>query len=235
MRLYGIADLHLSFGTDKPMDIFHGWENHAVRIEENWRRLVRPEDTVMIPGDVSWAVTMEQAKADFAFIHRLPGKKIISRGNHDYWFTTKTKVEKALAGWGFDSISILFNNCYEFGGYCLCATRGWVNESGEPEDKKVLNREAGRLRLSLEAGVKTGKEIIAFLHYPPIYGGSECYEILDVLHEYGVKTCYYGHLHGISRRYAIGGVRDGIYYELISSDHLAFAPKLLLDSACGKI
>lgn len=229
MRLYGIADLHLPFGADKPMDIFRGWENHVVRLEENWRKVVTEEDTVMIPGDISWALSLEQAKADFSFIHSLPGKKIISRGNHDYWFSTKTKADKALKEWGLDSISILFNNAYEFGDYCICGTRGWVNEPGEAVDKKVLEREAGRLRLSLDAGVKTGKEIIVFLHYPPIYGGSECYEILDVLHAYGIKTCYYGHLHGSSRRYAIGGVRDGIYYELISADHLEFAPKKLLE------
>jgi hypothetical protein len=190
--------------------------------------VVKPEDTVVIPGDISWALTLEQAKPDFAFIQDLPGRKIISRGNHDYWFNTKSKTEKALQEWGFDSIHILFNNCYTFGDYCLCGTRGWVNETGGAEDKRVLNREAGRLRLSLEAGVQTGKEIIVFLHYPPIYGSSECYEILDVLHEFKVKTCFYGHLHGSSRRYAIGGVQDGIYYELISSDHLGFMPQPLL-------
>ncbi len=228
MRLYGIADLHLSFGADKPMDIFRGWENHAERLKENWESVVAAEDMVMIPGDISWALSLQQARSDFEFIHKLPGTKIISRGNHDYWFSTKTKVENALKEWGFDSIKILFNNCYEFGDYCLCGTRGWVNETGESDDKKVLDREAGRLRLSLQEGVKTGKEIIVFLHYPPIYGSSECYEILDVLHEFGIKTCYYGHLHGASRRYAIGGERDGIYYELISSDHLGFMPQLLL-------
>lgn len=228
MRLYGIADLHLPFGADKPMDIFHGWENHAKRLEENWRSVVTDEDTVVIPGDISWALSLEQSRADFEFIHNLPGNKIISRGNHDYWFSTKTKTEKMLASWGFDSIRILFNNCFVFGDYCICGTRGWVNETGEPDDKRVLDREAGRLRLSLEAGVKTRKEIIVFLHYPPIFGSSECYEILDVLHEFEVKTCYYGHLHGSSRRYAIGGVRDGIYYELISSDHLGFMPLQLL-------
>ncbi len=229
MRLYGIADLHLPFGADKPMDIFHGWENHAKRLEENWRNTVTEEDTVVIPGDISWALSLEESKADFAFIHSLPGKKIISRGNHDYWFSTKTKTEKKLAEWGFDSISILFNNCFEFGDYCICGTRGWVNETGEADDKKVLDREAGRLKLSLEEGLKTGREIIVFLHYPPIFASSECYEILDVLHAYGVKTCYYGHLHGASRRYAISGERDGIYYELISGDHLGFTPRLIAE------
>lgn len=228
MRLYGIADLHLPFGADKPMDIFRGWENHTGRLEENWRSVVTDEDTVVIPGDISWALSLEDAKADFAFIHSLPGKKIISRGNHDYWFSTKTKADKQLAAWGFDSISILFNNCYEFGDYAICGTRGWVNETGETEDKRILEREAGRLRLSLDAGVKTGKEIIVFLHYPPIFGNSSCYEILEVLHQYGVKTCYYGHLHGASRRHAVGGVLDGVYYELISGDHLGFMPLQIL-------
>lgn len=228
MSLYTLADLHLSLGTDKPMDIFRGWDNYVRLIEDTWRYLVDDEDVVVIGGDVSWAMKLEETYQDLAFIHSLPGKKIILKGNHDLWFSTKKKVEDYLKEQGFDSIYILFNNCYEYGDYVLCGTRGWINEQGENVDKKILNREAGRLRLSLEAGKKTGKIPIVFLHYPPIFGSNECYEILDVLHEYQVKRCIYGHLHGQSCKSAINGVRDGIEYQLVSCDFVQFTPQKIL-------
>ncbi len=228
MALYAIADLHLSLGTDKPMDIFKGWENYVERLEENWMKKVLPEDTVVIPGDISWGMTMEQAKADFAFIHGLSGKKIILKGNHDYWFSTKNKTEQFWAQNGFDSLYMLFNNTFVYEDYCLCGTRGWMNEKGEQADKKVLLREAGRLRLSLQEGEKTGKEPIVFLHYPPVYASDECYEILAVLKEFGVKRCYYGHIHGYAQGYAINGERNGIDFRLISGDYIQFDPVKIL-------
>ena len=227
MSLFTLADLHLSLGTDKPMDIFKGWDNYTNLIRDTWNYLVQPEDTVVVPGDISWALKIEEAKADFDYIHRLNGTKILLKGNHDLWFSTKRKVEDFLAQNGFDSIKILFNNSYEYGDYVLCGTRGWINEQGEAVDKKVLNREAGRLRLSLEDGKKTGKQPIVFLHYPPIYGDSECYEILDVLKEYGVKRCFYGHIHGHSCSYAINGERNGIDFRLVSCDFVGFCPVLV--------
>lgn len=228
MSLFTIGDLHLSLGTDKPMDIFPGWENYIELIKTAWNQTVKPEDTVVVAGDISWAMSLEECDADFSFIHRLNGKKILMKGNHDYWFSTKTKVEQYLEQKGFDSIRILFNNAYEYDGYSLCGTRGWINEQGEAVDKKVLNREAGRLRLSLETGKKIGKPPIAFLHYPPIYGSNECWEILEVLLEYGVKQCYYGHIHGRSAQYAINGERKGIDFRLVSCDQVNFTPVQIL-------
>ena len=189
MSLYVIGDLHLSLGTDKPMDIFRGWDNYVNLIRDTWNYLVQPEDTVVIAGDVSWALKLEEIYEDFKFIHNLNGTKIILKGNHDLWFSTKSKVEKYIKENGFDSIKILFNNSYEYKDYVICGTRGWINEKGETVDKKVLLREAGRLRLSLEDGLKTGKEPIVFLHYPPVYASYEWLEILEVLWEYKIKKC----------------------------------------------
>ncbi len=224
VSLYGIGDLHLSFGADKPMDIFAGWQDYVGRLTENWQKKIRPEDTVVIAGDISWGMTMEEALEDFRFIERLNGRKIILKGNHDYWFSTKTKVERFLTEQGIGSISILFNNAFEYGDYVICGTRGWFNEPGSAADGKVMAREAGRLRLSLEAGKQYGKEPIVFLHYPPVGPSSCSEELVAVLQEYGVRSCYYGHLHGRACENAVNGVREGIYYRLISGDYVQFDP-----------
>ncbi len=219
MSLYVIADLHLSFGTDKPMDIFGGWEDYAQKIKKNWMEKVDVCDTVVIPGDVSWGMDLEEARPDFEFLDKLPGKKILLKGNHDYYFSTKNKIDKFFSENGFKSLNFLSNNSYEYGKYSICGTRGWVNEPGQAADSKILKREAGRLKLSLDSAKK---EPIVFLHYPPIFRGSETVEILNVLRQYKIKRVYYGHLHGRSCRYAVEGLVDGIYYKLISSDHLKF-------------
>lgn len=225
MSLFCIADTHLSLGTDKPMDIFSGWDNYVDQIASNWNRLVAPDDLVVIAGDISWGMKLEECREDFAFLDRLPGQKWILKGNHDYWFSTKAKVEQYLAAQGFSTLHILHNNAVPYGDYCICGTRGWLNEKGENPDKKIINREAGRLRMSLEAGRKLGGEPIVFLHYPPIYGtGDRCEEILNVLHEFEVRRCYYGHLHGKSCNYAVNGVREQIDFQLISCDYIQFAP-----------
>lgn len=229
MSLYTIGDLHLSLNGNKPMDIFPGWDHYTEILQKKWNEAVSPRDTVLVPGDISWAMRLEDIAEDFRFIHELPGQKILLKGNHDYWFSTKTKVEQYIAQNGFDSIQILFNNSYVYGDYVLCGTRGWINEQGEAVDKKVLRREAGRLRLSLEHGKKTGKTPIVFLHYPPIYASNECYEILEVLLEYGVRQCYYGHIHGKSAaKYAINGERHGIDFRLVACDFTGFAPVKVL-------
>lgn len=225
MSLFAIADLHLSLGVNKPMDVFPGWENYVERLTENWKNLVKPEDTVVIAGDISWGLMMEESRKDFEYLDSLPGTKIILKGNHDYWFSTKTKVEKELEAWGIKTIKILFNNAFEYGDFAICGTRGWMNDQ---TDKKVLLRECGRLRLSLEAAKKTGKEPVVFLHYPPVYGGSECYEILEVLTEYNIKNVFYGHIHGYSLGHAINGERNGIDFRLISCDFLQFSPKKII-------
>ncbi len=221
MSLFAIADLHLSLGVDKPMDVFPGWAGYVEKLEKNWRENVRPEDTVVVAGDISWGLDISEAKEDFAFLDQLPGTKILLKGNHDLWFSTKTKVEKFFAENGFSTLKILFNNAYEYGDRAICGTRGWMND---PIEKKVLLRECGRLRMSLEEGKKFGKEPLVFLHYPPVFGGGECYEILDVLLEYGIKQVYYGHIHGYSSGYAINGVRNGIDFRLISCDFVQFNP-----------
>lgn len=221
MSLFAIADLHLSLGVDKPMDVFPGWAGYVEKLEKNWRENVRPEDTVVVAGDISWGLDISEAKEDFAFLDQLPGTKILLKGNHDLWFSTKTKVEKFFAENGFSTLKILFNNAYEYGDRAICGTRGWMND---PIEKKVLLRECGRLRMSLEEGEKFGKEPLVFLHYPPVFGGGECYEILDVLLEYGIKQVYYGHIHGYSSGYAINGIRNGIDFRLISCDFVQFNP-----------
>ena len=225
MSLFAIADLHLSFGVSKPMDVFPGWDNHVARLEENWLAAVSPKDTVVIAGDISWGMDLEECLEDFRWLDRLPGRKLILKGNHDLWFSTKTKVEKFLAAHELHSLEILFNNAFAWEDKVICGTRGWMNDQ---TDKKVLNRECGRLRLSLEAGRKLGGEPVVFLHYPPVYGGDECPEILEVLLEYGVRQVYYGHIHGYASGYAINGVRHGIDFRLISCDYLQFKPKQIV-------
>ena len=228
MSLFAIADLHLSLGEDKPMDVFSGWNDYVERLEENWRKLVTDDDTVVIAGDISWAMKLEETVTDFKFINSLPGKKIILKGNHDYWWGTKSKIEKLLEEYELNTISVLFNNSYTYGDYAICGTRGWFLENDTPEDIKVLNREVGRLRMSIDSALETGKEPIVFLHYPPYYRGIECAEIMDVLLEYQIKRCYYGHIHGKRNfRFAYEGDYKGITFTLISGDRIGFMPQLV--------
>ncbi len=225
MSLYAIADLHLSLGVDKPMDIFPGWEHYVERLERNWRAVVSPEDTVVVAGDISWGMDLAQARPDFAFLDALPGRKILLKGNHDYYFSTKSKVENFFAENSFWSLQFLFNNSYEYGEYSICGTRGWINEPGEPADLKVLLREAGRMELSLQTAKKPP---IVFMHYPPICAENRSEQMLEVLHRYGVRQVYYGHLHGKACRFAVQGQREGISYRLISGDSLRFHPLRIL-------
>ena len=228
MSLFAIADLHLSLGTDKPMDVFSGWSDYVGRLKENWERLVTPEDTVVIGGDISWAMRLEECFADFSFIHSLPGQKIFLKGNHDYWWQTKKKIEDYLALNGFDSIRILFNNAFEVGDYAVCGTRGWYYDKEGEHDIKVINREIGRLKTSYSAALATGKRPIVFLHYPPVYGDVECEEIMSALLKLGVKECYYGHLHGErTHQNAVTGEYKGIDFHLIACDYTRFIPILV--------
>lgn len=228
MSLYAIADLHLSLSSGKPMNIFPGWDNHVERLEKNWQATVSPDDTVVVPGDISWAINFEEAKADFDFINRLNGHKVIMKGNHDYWWNSMTKMNRFLEENGFDTITIVHNNYYPYGEYGICGTRGWIKDTDEPADAKVLAREAGRLETSIKAALADGKKPIVFLHYPPIFANDYNREILDVLFRYDIKTCYYGHLHGNAHRYAVCGEVDGINYQLIAGDFVQFCPKLIM-------
>jgi len=228
LAIYAIADLHLSFGSAKPMDMFAGWEDYVRRLEENWRAAVTEHDTVVLPGDISWGMSLEEALPDFAFLHGLPGTKIVMKGNHDYWWTTKTKADKFFAEHGLNTLRILNNNAYRFGDVTVCGTRGWFFDCEAVEDKKVLLREAGRLRMSIQAGRDLGGELIAFLHYPPITGdGICCHEIFDILVEEHIGRCYYGHLHGPACRNSLNGEVQGVRFSLISGDYLGFYPKLV--------
>lgn len=228
MSLFAIADLHLSLGTNKPMDIFHGWDNYVERLEKNWRALITDKDTVVVGGDISWAMKLQETYSDFAFINSLPGRKIFIKGNHDYWWQTKKKMEDYIKDNHFDTINILFNNAYEVGDVAVCGTRGWFYDAEADDDKKVVRREVGRLVTSIEAALKTGKTPIAFLHYPPIFQGRECKEIMDVLLNYKIKLCCYGHIHGKNAfKYAHQGDYKGVDLRLISGDYLGFSPKLI--------
>lgn len=228
MSLYAIADLHLSLSSGKPMNIFPGWDNHVERLEKNWQATVSPDDTVVVPGDISWAINFEEAKADFDFINRLNGHKVIMKGNHDYWWSSMAKMNRFLEENGFDTITIVHNNYYPYGEYGICGTRGWIKDTEEPADAKVLAREAGRLEASIKAALADGKKPIVFLHYPPIFANDYNREILDVLFRYDIKNCYYGHLHGNAHRYAVCGEVDGINYQLIAGDFVQFCPKLIM-------
>lgn len=225
MSLYAIADTHLSFGTDKPMDSFEGWQDYTSRLEKNWNKLVEEDDDVVIAGDISWAMDFSQLKADFDFLESLNGNKIILKGNHDYWWNTMAKLNKFLADNNYKTIRFLFNNSFELGNASICGTRGWMMGCENEEDIKILNREVGRLRRSLESAGCPEK---LFLHYPPVSDISRCDEIINVLKEFGIKKCYYGHLHGDAAKYAVSGVVDGIDYKLISCDKLKFTPCLIL-------
>ncbi len=223
--VYTIGDLHLSLGTDKPMDIFNGWSNYLERLEANWNSVITDADTVILIGDHSWALKLEDAYSDLKFIHsRLKGRKILVKGNHDLWWGTMNKNIEFLKKNGFDSIDFLFNNAFLVEGLSICGTRGWIRENGEQPDLKVLNREAGRLEMSIKEGIKLGGEPIAFIHYPPIYRSEQNVHITDVLERYGVKRCYYAHLHGGSIRGALNGEHNGIEYRLVSADSVQFDP-----------
>ncbi len=228
MRLFTIGDLHLSFGVpEKPMDIFGGWKDYQILLDKNWRECITPEDVVVLAGDLSWGMNLQQAKADFAFVHQLPGKKILLKGNHDYWWASMKKMEDFFAANGFDSLHILHNNHYAFGNYGICGTRGWVNMQGETADAKILAREVQRLEVSIQSAVNVGLEPIVFLHYPPIYENSMNYDILDILHKYHIKQCYYGHIHGKGHQHAFQGRYEETDMHLISSDYLQFKPKII--------
>ncbi len=225
MAVYAIADLHLSLGTDKPMDIFSGWNDYVNRLEKNWRRLITDNDTVVIAGDISWAMKLEDCYEDFKFINSLPGKKIFLKGNHDYWWGTKKKMDAYLNENGFDTIEILFNNTFIRDGIAICGTRGWNYESTSTDDVRILQREIGRLNMSIDEGKKSGCEVVVFLHYPPVYDTIVCREIIEALKAQGIKRCYYGHLHGANtHKHAITGDYEGINLNLISCDYTEFYP-----------
>ena len=229
MAIFTIGDLHLPLGIDKPMNIFGSqWDNYVERIAANWSAVVREGDTVVIPGDFSWATYIEQAQKDFEYLDKLPGKKIIIKGNHDYWWTTMSKLNEYLVKNELSSISFLQNNSFIAEGISICGTRGWIYPAWTTftaDDEKYFNREVGRLELSLKAAQTD--EIYVFTHYPPMSRECEGNAFTEMMKKYNVKRCYYGHLHGYSHANRISPVVDGIEYHLVSSDYLRFALKLV--------
>lgn len=227
MSIFAISDLHLSLSEDKPMEIFGGnWENYINRLKENWEETVKENDFVLIPGDVSWAMYIKNAYEDFDFLNKLPGTKIISKGNHDYWWETVSKLNNFASENGFDSLRFVHNNTFICEETAICACKGHPADLSNakklsPEDAKIYNREVSRFRLSAEMAKKSGKEdIIAMIHYPPAMDS----EFVNIMKEFEISVCIYGHLHDRSQRSAIEGNVDGILYKLVACDYMDFMP-----------
>jgi predicted phosphohydrolase len=224
MALYTIGDLHLCLGRNKPMDVFGGaWFGYMDKLRQGMS-VIRDSDTTVLLGDLSWANGLEESADDFSWINNIPGRKIILKGNHDYWWSTASKFYKFCSDNGFKDIFVLNNNHYEYEGYAICGTRGWFfeEERGTEHDSKIFKRELLRLEMSLKSAGNLPK--IVFLHYPPRYKGYICSEIIEILHKYDVRHCFYGHLHGASHGLAQEGLWDGIEYRLVSADKLNFRP-----------
>ncbi|NLC88102.1 MAG: serine/threonine protein phosphatase [Clostridiaceae bacterium] len=238
MSIYIIGDLHLSFSQDKPMSIFGpNWEEHTEKIKKDWKLKVNNEDTVILAGDFSWATYIEDTYEDFSYINSLPGKKIILKGNHDYWWTTLSSMKRYLEEKDINNVDFLYNNSFEIEGKIIVGTRGWAFTDTE-NSQKMLNREMARLELSIKNAIqKYGdeKEIIAIMHYPPISNSYMKNEytynsvFLDIMKKYNIKKCFYGHLHGSSHKDAIEGNIDGIEFKLISADYLDFKLCKIID------
>lgn len=227
MAIYTIGDLHLSFQNPKPMNIFgENWNNHEEKIKKDWISKVKPEDTVIHPGDFSWAMYLKDALKDFEYLNSLPGKKIMLKGNHEYWWTTVTNMKKFLNENNFQNIDFLQNNSIEVEDKIICGTRGWSLTNESEEEKRLINREALRLELSiksaLDKNVENNKEIIVFMHYPPIVKQNIDNEFMRILRKYDIKRCYYAHLHGKSIQDAIEENVRGVEFKLVSADALDF-------------
>ena len=229
MALFVLGDTHLSLGGNKPMDVFGGaWVDYVDKLKAGFQ-VVQETDTVVLCGDISWGMSLQEAKPDFQFLQELlPGRKILLKGNHDYWWETVSKMTRFFEAEGLHNFEFLHNNCLCYGDVALCGTRGWfLDVEKGPHNEKMLRREVMRLEASLKAA--GDREKICFLHYPPLYQGYRCQEILDLLEAYGVRRCFYGHLHGGSHRLAISGQVGSVEYRLIAADYLGFRPEKLLD------
>ncbi len=230
MSIYALSDLHLSFTADKPMSIYgEAWKDHEEQIKNNWTRLVTPEDTVLIPGDISWGLKPDEATEDLAWVAALPGKKVLVKGNHDLWWTSISRLNSL-----YPDMYFLQNTCYVAEGWHICGCRGWIcpeDPDFTQHDDKIYKRELLRLRMSLDAAVKAGAErILAMLHYPPTCGGLEKSGFTEVFKEYGVKQVIYGHLHGPEGQMkCLRGLHDGTLYRLVACDYVGCKPVLLIE------
>ncbi len=228
MALYAMGDTHLSLSVSKPMDVFGGaWEGYVDKLRRGLS-VLREEDTLVLCGDVSWGMSLEQARADFAFLDSFPGRKLLLKGNHDYWWNTAAKMTAFFRDNGWDRFALLHNNCALWREIALCGTRGWFYEEDQGgHNEKVFRRELIRLETSLKAAGERRK--FCFLHYPPCYEGYRCPEIMELLERYGVERCFYGHLHGPSHRLAVQGTVGGVTYSMVSADYLGFQPEKICD------
>jgi len=229
LALYAIGDLHLSLGSDKPMDVFGGgWNNYVEKIKAGFSSL-GPDDVCVLCGDTSWGMSVEESIPDFMFIKQLPGRKIILKGNHDYWWATAAKMKAFFTKAGIDNIDILNNNCFFYEDAAICGTRGWLadEESDSEQNAKIMARETVRLRASLQAAGGAAEKL-CFFHYPPRYKDLVCHDIIAVMNEFGVEKCWYGHIHDYGHRFAISGEADGIVYRMVSADYLDFIPQRIM-------
>ena len=228
MALFAIGDLHLSLGADKPMDVFGGaWDGYVDKLRAGLS-IIGPEDTTVLCGDLSWGMDLEAALPDFRFISAIPGRKILLKGNHDYWWSTAKKFYAFCRQYELENMELLHNCCFFYGDLAICGTRGWFYEEDKDgeHDEKVFRRELGRLETSLKAAGEVEK--YCFLHYPPRYHGYECPELIALMERYGVRQCCYGHLHGGSHKLAVQGLHGGVDYRMVSADYLGFRPLRLL-------
>lgn len=226
MALYALSDLHLSLSTNKPMDVFGmSWKDHHIKIKDNWNSKIKEEDTVLIPGDISWAMKFEEALEDLEYIHSLNGKKILLKGNHDYWWSTISKLNNL-----YKDMLFIQNTFFSYSDYAICGSRGWISIDGtEPQDEKVYKRELLRLEMSLQGAVKAGySKIITMMHYPPVTRINRSQEFLDLLDKYQVEKLIYGHVHYDARNICINGIYNGIEYYCTSADIINFDPIRIL-------
>jgi len=235
MPLFVMADLHLDIRSNqKSMEVFGSrWQNYTERIATQWKNVVTDDDTVIIPGDISWALTTQEAIEDLKWIDALPGKKLIMKGNHDFWWSTVSKMEKMFCENCINTIGILNNNALEIENYIVAGSRGWfVDKSMQNTElnvdyEKILNREVIRLKISLDSAKKlqesSGKEILVFFHFPPVWGDYVCDPLISLLKEYGIKRCFFGHIHGVYAQPA-SFEWEGIDFRMISADFLKFLP-----------
>lgn len=228
MSIYAISDLHLALcDIDKDMSIYEGWQDYHNRIKSNWTKLIKKDDTVVVVGDISWAMKLDEAKEDLKFLNSLPGSKLIIKGNHDLWWATKSKLEKFFLENNFNTIKIIYNSAVKVEGVSICGTRGWLYDYEEKPDEKIVRREALRLGRSIYEAKQLGGIPIVFMHYPPVYAEFRSSGILDVLIKNDVRECYVGHIHGSGAARAVRTEYKGIKFYLVSADHLGFIPKLV--------
>ncbi len=228
VALYAISDLHLDLNGDKPMDIFgENWQNHSEKIKVNWLKTITEEDTVLIAGDISWSMKMEDGLKELQWIHQLPGRKIFIKGNHDYWWGSISRLNSL-----YEDMNFIQNNFFSYGEYAICGTRGWAFPDGEnftQKDQKIYERELIRLKLSIDCAVNAGyRKFIIMLHFPPLNDKQATSGFVDIINEIKPKTVIYGHLHGASLETAFNGMKDGVEYLITSSDYIGFNPVRIL-------